>query len=355
MDAEESQAFGDKLIRIFGQKYPYVPSVVEKLRKDAGGHIGLWCEIIVNIMTDKAFTQKVQKFNNDTVMSFYLGRLMYRPELQDRLGIGYPEEQKHSKRLVKLSDAEEEKQRAEIPRVLEDMVTQGRVRVSSEMYRILSRSNVAILADGSDAPFSDSPEGTWVEFPSHIHELVCAHLLFPENILPAKMPADIDMWLMTVLQKFSSKQLRDRSMWGKGARPYPKERGVLQGEFYRSGVKSIPSGVQFSYECGQLPWLAGSEIRGSLDFYVNKDLKWAIELMRQGDRMSKHIDRLSEGGTYDALQPNVARVVDFRQDLPREWPSDVYVAVVLDKNMSSANVYRMVKGSLAKTRVVFGY
>ena len=39
--------------------------------------------------------------------------------------------------------------------------------------------------------------------------------------------------------------------------------------------------------------------RGSVDFYIDSDKKWAIELLVNGDRIGDHLARFQTGGRYE--------------------------------------------------------
>jgi hypothetical protein len=55
-----------------------------------------------------------------------------------------------------------------------------------------------------------------------------------------------------------------------------------------------------------------NESPGELDFYVNGELQWGIELLRDGAGIGKHIARFSERGIYASLKVKAWVVVDFR-------------------------------------------
>ena len=59
----------------------------------------------------------------------------------------------------------------------------------------------------------------------------------------------------------------------------------------------------------------GERIPGEIDFYLNSDLSWGIELLVQGRGISEHIDRFGPHGKYSALGVNDYAVVDFRRSI----------------------------------------
>ena len=59
---------------------------------------------------------------------------------------------------------------------------------------------------------------------------------------------------------------------------------------------------------------AYTKIPGRIDFFLNGDLRWGIELLIKGDRRKAHRDRFSPGGTYASLSCKAFIVVDLRPD-----------------------------------------
>ena len=59
---------------------------------------------------------------------------------------------------------------------------------------------------------------------------------------------------------------------------------VWQMEFYRSSMLVLPPGISASVDVGAI-----YRSKGYLDFYTNdKKRNWAIELLRDGDRLKEH-------------------------------------------------------------------
>ena len=53
-------------------------------------------------------------------------------------------------------------------------------------------------------------------------------------------------------------------------------------------------------------------ISREIDFYLDGDLRWGIELLVKGDQVGEHIDRFSRKGKYHPLNVADYIVVDFR-------------------------------------------
>jgi hypothetical protein len=54
------------------------------------------------------------------------------------------------------------------------------------------------------------------------------------------------------------------------------------------------------------------EVRGRCDFYLNGELRWAIDVLINGSGVGEHISRLESNGKYVGLTYNDYVVVDFR-------------------------------------------
>lgn len=100
--------------------------------------------------------------------------------------------------------------------------------------------------------------------------------------------------------EFSSK-----SSLNEAIRPYE---ALWQQEFYYAasgarGPKFVSPNVR-----GAL------EIQGFVDFYINDDFRWAIEMVSEGDRLQEHLDRFTVNGKYGNLLEIVSKwcVIDFR-------------------------------------------
>ena len=42
-------------------------------------------------------------------------------------------------------------------------------------------------------------------------------------------------------------------------------------------------------------------VTGFLDFYVNNNLEWGVELLRGGDRMKEHVDHFADREGYEDI------------------------------------------------------
>jgi hypothetical protein len=63
----------------------------------------------------------------------------------------------------------------------------------------------------------------------------------------------------------------------------------------------------------QLEEMGGKRSSGEIDFYLNGELRWGIELLVQGNGIGEHISRFSTKGKYSSLIPLDYITVDFRE------------------------------------------
>ncbi|KAJ3120116.1 hypothetical protein HK098_004875, partial [Nowakowskiella sp. JEL0407] len=58
----------------------------------------------------------------------------------------------------------------------------------------------------------------------------------------------------------------------------------------------------------------GGSIKGEIDFYLNGNLRWGIELLVNGSGIGEHLQRFSKKGKYEPLKVKDYLVVDFREN-----------------------------------------
>jgi hypothetical protein len=86
-----------------------------------------------------------------------------------------------------------------------------------------------------------------------------------------------------------------------------------QKEFYRAATTILSPPVDGN------PYLIESDVgstpdaRAKCDFVINGKLGWAIELLRDGDRIAEHIARMDPGsGSYRHIRPKRKAVINFK-------------------------------------------
>ncbi|KAJ5888991.1 hypothetical protein N7495_009032 [Penicillium taxi] len=105
----------------------------------------------------------------------------------------------------------------------------------------------------------------------------------------AKFPT-IEKLVAAILQQFSRHNLRTAAChFGVGAALRPIE-AAYQDEFYRSAHAVLGYSADISSE-----WSPNGI--GRIDFHFAA-MKWGIEILREGDRLSEHCERFQPGGMY---------------------------------------------------------
>jgi hypothetical protein len=139
------------------------------------------------------------------------------------------------------------------------------------------------------------------------------HYIFPTR-KAASLPRDIFSLVKSAIQEMSSSALMKSVVH---PTDFPKET-VFQHEFVSGLLASLPP---CCYICAELSKnfpnddIKDGKIEGEIDFYINGDLRWGLELLISGDNVTEHMDRFSAEaeGKYFPLQVNAYAIVDFRR------------------------------------------
>lgn len=98
----------------------------------------------------------------------------------------------------------------------------------------------------------------------------------------------------------------------------------------------LPSEHQISPSVGHT-----FDISGRVDFYINDDLKWMIELTREGSKLKEHIARFTPGGIYYDMSSKVNYwvILDFRHNSPsREKMEEGIWYIIYDNNFTEFTI-----------------
>jgi hypothetical protein len=111
-----------------------------------------------------------------------------------------------------------------------------------------------------------------------------------------------------------------------------------QMEFYRAATRLLPKSDVLSPDVGA--WFNSP---GYLDFWVGGSRKWAIELLRDGNKVSEHLDRAN--GLYVEIitGANVYKVIDIRK--PGSKPP---------QRLSRENLVTVICGDMWKEVTIYG-
>lgn len=113
-----------------------------------------------------------------------------------------------------------------------------------------------------------------------------------------------------------------------------------QSTFYAATVGLLPPGTVISPEVGKI-----FDADGRVDFIIDSNLCWGVELTRNGSRLNAHLARFEPGGIYHGL---VAKgkvkdwvVLDFCLKAPSQQPQDAHVwHLVYDQGYTKVTIHR---------------
>ena len=110
---------------------------------------------------------------------------------------------------------------------------------------------------------------------------------FPNRATSA--PESLDELIMLAVSSISAKRLRDTLVNG-----FPKE-ATFQHLFNEALSLHLPFQHIIIPELNTFAEDSnGSDVTGELDFYINGDKQWCLELLRNGDKIGEHIARFDE-------------------------------------------------------------
>lgn len=108
---------------------------------------------------------------------------------------------------------------------------------------------------------------------------------------------DFDLVISDTIQQLDATRLR--SSVATSAYQSTLLESTWQHEFYKAMCKVLPARYSFSCDVGRV-----FDSHGCIDFYINTELKWAIELAREGLRLREHVARFCAGGIYHGMVEN---------------------------------------------------
>jgi hypothetical protein len=93
---------------------------------------------------------------------------------------------------------------------------------------------------------------------------------------------------------------------------------VWQMEWYRAATQILPEHIHASVDVG-----AVFGCHGYIDFYVDDDKNWAVELLRDGEKEKEHQKRFCNDGIYSPIVEHAKEyaIIDIRQNPKASIPS----------------------------------
>jgi energy-coupling factor transporter ATP-binding protein EcfA2 len=183
--------------------------------------------------------------------------------------------------------------------------------VSASTQGLLARH---VLISECPSDVRDFSERPWAEVKSDfITPLAFRRFwdyLFPDRAI--KDPESIDDLIVRAITTFHLKDVIDSSKasCAEANVGVPKET-CIQHMFFAGLTQSLSPTTEVVAEMSAIFPVLDGESPGELDFYVNGKLRFGIELMRNGDKLLKHLLRFREGGKYFTPHVKDYRLVDF--------------------------------------------
>lgn len=147
-----------------------------------------------------------------------------------------------------------------------------------------------------------------IQFTAPIMRIILCHRLFTcpvSSRTPMSNSTSFENFLYQTIERMSPSKLSKSLGRSSNSRLY--ERG-WQMEWYRSATTIVPIDASVSADVGPV----FEESAGFLDFYVNKELCWGVELIREGDRLLDHAQRFEKDGDYENIPLKDWVIMDFR-------------------------------------------
>jgi hypothetical protein len=140
--------------------------------------------------------------------------------------------------------------------------------------------------------------------------------IFPRASRSTVAPENLEKLVIKVVESMSSTRLRTSRQRNKsGDLQSPKE-AVFQHLFHERMYALLSPTYRIIAEFGTEAEVDGEVKTGELDFYIKNGNKWAIELLRDGDKVGAHLGRI--GKKYKSVPADEWLVVDCRFTKPRK-------------------------------------
>ncbi|KJE89385.1 hypothetical protein CAOG_009349 [Capsaspora owczarzaki ATCC 30864] len=276
--------------------FEWVKELLPRVCRDAGGHIGLFRCTIEHLLA--TFADHKNEATVDSVSQYYAGQMQASYFLERFF-----------------------------PFVVDGQPPKQKKMFLSLLRTVLQEQELDLPAPNSTRPSTPNvnPEALaqaqlkdWC-----LKFLLRIHVLFEPNI---------DDWILQVLKTFDPACLSNRSSGG--TKKFPKE-GVLQNQFFSGGLARLPVKYSIAAEVSNVDE-GKIVIKQELDFWINSDLRWAIELMRLGNGINRHMQKLTK--TYSRFKPKQSRLIDFRRAGSQPRARRNYIAVVFGSTFDTAEV-----------------
>jgi hypothetical protein len=184
-------------------------------------------------------------------------------------------------------------------RIMQRLILNDFIKLNEDKLIDLHRSGICI---------ADHTERT-LRFSSEIMRIFYRNLYFKaiygvngSNVITDWNNESVYSLLKRILKLFNPQVFVNTQAIGRDGRRYER---IYQDEFYRCCYMLAPSHCH-----PDVGSLYGS--KGFLDFYIDSELQWGFELLRNGDKLKGHLERFNPTrGTYRDIPLRDYAVVDF--------------------------------------------
>ncbi|KAL6044349.1 Penicillin acylase family protein [Balamuthia mandrillaris] len=151
--------------------------------------------------------------------------------------------------------------------------------------------------------------------------------------LQKDLTSDFDEFVLNSISRLNPHVLKNTLSRVRDGLPVERQ---WQMEYYRAATTALPANCM-SPDVG--PYFARRDLRnaGKLDFYVNGELSWAIELLREGSEASQHKARFGPNGIYKDIPISRYALLDFRSTQPKVLEEHFWY-ILVEPDFSGATI-----------------
>jgi len=183
-----------------------------------------------------------------------------------------------------------------------------------------------------DAVTYNNEKSVYYFFPSPLHRWHIQWRLFIPDDSAIIKDANVFEFAVNIVKRFNPRAFTEERLIRRGVTQNVPE-AQYQDEFYRCSHAHVNGAVVSYSEFGTSS--------GPVDFYV-KSKQWAIELLRDGDRLATHAERFSQGGKYYDLPFQDYVILDCRTSVPKKQHAHFckLYHVVFSNNYTQARILK---------------
>ncbi|CAG8554230.1 3495_t:CDS:1 [Acaulospora colombiana] len=145
-----------------------------------------------------------------------------------------------------------------------------------------------------------------IQFTAPIMRIVLSYHLFTSSGLKS-YTTNFDEFLLRAIERMRPSRLYRSLGRGRSESDSRLFERSWQMEWYHSATSVVPADTLISADVGPVFGSAGF-----LDFYINGEVCWGIELTREGERLKEHAERFEEDGEYAEIPLKKWAIIDFR-------------------------------------------